>query len=93
MVEIKDLKKRAREEAHRQLVDKHEYSDLIKDRVDQIFAQLIIQECMNTIRILWYEENNLDTSNLDKRAIGIHVGKKSGYITAVEELRKLYDRV
>lgn len=49
----------------------------------------VIQECMNAIRQLWYDENNKSTDDLDARGIALHVGMKSGYIKVIETLRKL----
>ena len=51
----------------------------------------VIKECINTIRELWYEENNLSTEGMDKRQIGMHVGKKSAYILCMNKLLDMID--
>lgn len=38
------------------------------------------QTILNAIRNLWYEENNKSTEGMDKRELGIHIGKKVAYI-------------
>jgi hypothetical protein len=38
------------------------------------------QPILDAIRKLWYEENNKSTEGMDKRELGIHVGKKAAYI-------------
>jgi hypothetical protein len=45
------------------------------------------KDAIHTIRQLWYQENNKDTTNMDKREIAIHVGKKSGLIMAMNALQ------
>ena len=53
------------------------------------FAELIVQECMNTVRQAWYDENAKSTEGMDSRSIGIHVGVKSGLTTALNLIGKL----
>lgn len=48
-----------------------------------------IQECINVIRKLWYEENNKDSSLMDNRQVAMHVGMKSAYIKAINKLGEL----
>jgi hypothetical protein len=50
-----------------------------------------IKECINTIRGLWYEENNTPTEGMDIRQIGMHVGKKSAYIQCMNKLLDMID--
>ena len=45
-----------------------------------------MKEAINIIRQLWYKENNIDTTNMDKRELAMHVGKKTAYISAMNAL-------
>lgn len=53
------------------------------------FAELIIQECVNSCNSLWYKENNRTLEENTSRDIGIHVGIKSGILQCVGALSKL----
>lgn len=48
-----------------------------------------LEEQINAIRKLWYEENEKDTTFYDYRQIGMHVGIKTGLIKAMNALREL----
>jgi hypothetical protein len=48
-----------------------------------------VEEQINAIRKLWYEENEKDTTFYDARQIGMHVGIKTGLIKAMNALREL----
>jgi hypothetical protein len=46
------------------------------------FAQLIVQDCVDSLRQAWYQENN-KTPEPDARSIGIHVGIKAGITKSI----------
>jgi hypothetical protein len=47
-------------------------------KLKQEFSKLLVQECMNECRKLWYTENNTSTEDMGDRAVGIHIGTKIG---------------
>jgi hypothetical protein len=61
------------------------------DRNIAKFAELIVQECTDTCRKLWYEENNRKDipDHEDPRSVGFHSGMKAGIAKCTNELGKL----
>lgn len=53
--------------------------------------ELIIRECINECRKLWYEENNIETEGMDMRQVGMHVGKKVAYTQCMNVLREMIE--
>lgn len=55
------------------------------------FADLLLQECISTCNMLWYEENNKQRTieQEDPRSIGLQVGVKGGILKCVNALSKL----
>ena len=54
----------------------------------EMFAELIVRECMKQCQQQWYDENNMDTTDMNSRDIAIHVGKKSGYIQCINSIKE-----
>lgn len=53
----------------------------------QKFAELIVQECINTCKQEWYDLNNAPTSELEtSRDIAFRVGQKAGIILCMNKL-------
>jgi hypothetical protein len=48
---------------------------------------------IDILRQLWYKENDKDTSTMDKREVAIHVGRKSGIISAMNALSHAADHM
>ncbi len=46
-----------------------------------------LQDAAKRVQKLWYEENNISTEGMAPREIGLHVGKKSGFIRAINAIK------
>lgn len=57
----------------------------------QKFAELIVQECTDSCRKLWYEENNRKdiSDHEDPRSVGFRSGMKAGITKCINEIVKL----